>query len=944
MAKTHEARTYIDQAYLLADPVFYDRIEEALTGADADDLAMTVTHRLPAMSVTTEGIWARALPAPGAAGLATLPAHGWKLHCSAQPDQALTVLEAVLAEFEVAPFAFKVLRDTRLVTTTLARWWPRGQAGKFIAIYPTDRAHARQLAQRLADRLSGVVGPYILTDRPVPGSRCVFYRYGGIHRSTGRRADGSVDVDLVGPDGQRWTDARAPRYTRPPWVAEDLFPDADDATGTGLDDGAPAGADPSFFSRYTIVRALNHNTAGGVYLATTAAGEQVVIKEARPHTAFSPDGLDAVGRLEREYAVLQALAAVRTRREAPVAPRPVELATVWQHRYLVEEFVPGITLQRWMARSHPDAQGLGADGWAAFGARARDLVDQLAAALEAVETSGLVYSDASPMNMLIDAEDHLRLVDFESCDRTDRDPETAPRTAGYHPAAGTPAHSSARGWHDVAVGAVEACCLGPYNGLLSLSGPTFARAQVHLAATRSWPLTGMWDRLSPGVLDLPALGDVDTTTPATAQLAHATAAGIAAAATPDRAQRLFPGDVAGFGTHPAAVAHGAAGVLRMLHAAGTPVPARWLSWLTDRVGQDAVGKQLPAGLYTGAAGVGVALLELGRPELGAALLDAAADHISTIGHEAGFGVADGAAGVGLGLLAGADVADRGGRTQDADRWVQRAAEVAGTLWSNAHTVDGLPPGAAAPQAEAGWVWSLHPQRAIGHLHGSSGVAGFFLALAERTGDDSWLPGAIRAVQADLAQGRRRANGGIGYRAHAGDHAYEPYFVRGGAGVGMAIAALARATGQRSWMDTLQEAVTGIGTGITINAGLFAGMTGVAEFFSDAADVLPGDERTAALLEESIAMISALRVQRPVGVLFPGTLNRRLSCDVATGAAGVLGLLLRRSNGGRTLDLRQGRSLPGLAAIAAAQPRATAAGAADGGAARAWSRQLAGVAR
>lgn len=89
------------------------------------------------------------------------------------------------------------------------------------------------------------------------------------------------------------------------------------------------------------------------------------------------------------------------------------------------------------------------------------------------------------------------------------------------------------------------------------------------------------------------------------------AAGILATATPDREDRLFPGDIAQF-TAPGgglAVAHGAAGVLWALGSAGTEIPAAHLDWLTERVRRWA---EPNPGFYDGLHGVAYALDALGR--------------------------------------------------------------------------------------------------------------------------------------------------------------------------------------------------------------------------------------------------------------------------------------------------------------------------------------------
>ncbi|MFD9077286.1 serine/threonine protein kinase, partial [Streptomyces lasiicapitis] len=119
-------------------------------------------------------------------------------------------------------------------------------------------------------------------------------------------------------------------------------------------------------------------------------------------------------------------------------------------------------------------------------------------------------------------------------------------------------------------------------------------------------------------------------------------------ATPEREDRLFPGDVRQFDNQGASLAFGAAGVLHALHVtgrSGRPAFAEHFEEYVDWLVRAAERTRWPRpGLYDGLAGVAYVLDELGRTE-------AAQETLARLGGLAldgcGGGLFGGLAGVGL---------------------------------------------------------------------------------------------------------------------------------------------------------------------------------------------------------------------------------------------------------------------------------------------------------
>src|ERR671924_1163299 len=95
-------------------------------------------------------------------------------------------------------------------------------------------------------------------------------------------------------------------------------------------------------------RALHFSNGGGVSLAPNRrTGEQVVLKEARPHAGLASDGADAVARLQREREMLTRLAGL------DVVPQVRDYFQLGGHHFLVQSFLDGQPLNRCYTEKYP---------------------------------------------------------------------------------------------------------------------------------------------------------------------------------------------------------------------------------------------------------------------------------------------------------------------------------------------------------------------------------------------------------------------------------------------------------------------------------------------------------------------------------------------------------------------------------------------------------------
>ncbi|MFI6349187.1 lanthionine synthetase LanC family protein [Streptomyces sp. NPDC050560] len=876
--------------------------------------------------VGRRGYWILALP-PEVPPVA----QGWKLHVSATSRDSTRVLRAALPVLRDAGVHFKFLMDPAAVLECNGKSFGRGSSGKFITVYPADEADFRAVGDALTRALDGFEGPYLLSDRRYPGSRAVFYRYGGFATVSRLHPDGIPELLIHAPDGTPVPDTRNAYFHLPPWVRDpftgERHPDepaaADEETaattaapdtaadphaapdpGKDPEDAPEAGQFTLDGGRFTITSAMAFTNRGGIYRGIdNESGADVVIREARPGVEIGAAAVDAVELLRHEYAMLTELA------DTGLFVRPVALFTEWEHAFLVEEFVEGTHLGHLSIGDNPVyTLDLTAERLTDYYERFRALWLQVADAIAACHARGIVLGDLSPTNIMVTPDDRIRVIDLESAHHEDAPPGPArgaglatpgmaprrtrrtgggDRRADYYALGGlmlvtvmlchqpdvidpaVPRRLFAEAAEDLALPAELVALIGElYDEEAALPDPAALRARI--AAV---PFARHWRQAPP--LAAPALPEQA----ASARLhkrVDAVLDGIAEyllnTADTTRDDRLYPADPMVFLTNPLSLAHGAYGTLYALRLLTGEVPPAHLGWALRRpVDRGAV----PPGLYHGAAGVAWAQSALGLPEAAARTLRDLDGHPAL--HEEA-GVATGAAGYGMACLRlWRDTGDSG--------FLARAADTA------AHLAD-------LARSEGGTAWWEHPSGTtpVGYAEGASGVAMFLLALHTATGDTAPLQLGRAALDFDLAQAEYQPGGTFSFPAVVATDGrpsavLRHYWDHGTAGVLTTLLRYHQVTGDGALREQITRLLPDVRRKYTVFPQLFHGTSGLGNALLDAYEFLGAPE----LLGDAERVASAVlchAIERPEGTVFAGEQTVRETCDLASGSAGVA-LFLRR---------------------------------------------------
>lgn len=822
------------------------------------DVGVTVAEDLAAVTAPLPDGWSTRLDADWCYQQPpdlVVPDQGWKIHVSATPGSAERVLKVVWDYCTQVGMMFKFIRSQWVLLRRNGKYGDRGGSGKFITIFPTDEAALERTLRALAPALEGEQGPYILTDLRY-GSGPLFVRYGGFVSRLMRTPAGELVHCITDPGGRLVPDRRKPGFRVPEWVQ---VPDCLQASVVARRNGTLSGFP------FRATKALHFSNGGGVYEAVhTESGERVLLKEGRPLAGLDEDGKDAVERLEREHWAMHRL------RDLACVPDVIDYRKGHEHYFLARQFIDGKPLVQLIHERNPVINSHSTFTAATYAAWALAVLDSVAGCLAQMHANGVVFGDVHPNNILLRSDDSICFIDFEtSTELADDLPQRI----------GAPGFRAPETYRGPSVDLYGLGCLRISAFLpltVSLAWGQGKLEELLASISRSFQLPDAFGDQVRTDLALP----IDPTSQApgtTVQQPWEPVSGnwiglrdsavrhLLTAADTRRDDRLYPGDVSQFRVVGGGltVAAGAAGVIWALGRLGIGVPADHLQWLLERSANQTDPRP---GFFDGDAGIAYVLDEAGHPSEARALLDRA---VGNAAGEPGQGLYAGPAGVGLTAL---HLYDRSGES---------------ALWHTALAMAVLADG----DTQAGQQKPPNGSVPTGLLRGGSGNALLWLRLYEASGRPEQLRRAVAAVRADLAE----LGWGRPYDSDRSAPAWDtPFLGVGGAGVAMVLADLLEVTQESDLVEALADITSSLDVRYTANSGLLHGRAGTML----ASRYLGGDD---AAMSAHAVELGLHAVAHEPGLVFLGDHGMRLSCDLATGSAGVL-LALDAAIGSGTVHL------------------------------------------
>jgi serine/threonine protein kinase len=852
-----DARHLDKYIYTLSHKLFYEPFETYYT--PSDEYTRLIPDILKNLNkdwqISRDGFWCHVHPRG-----CIWPTQGWKIHVSATLVNSASIVSRVsrIALSNDVPFKFAV--DKNVLGMMGLKRWRRGGSGKFITLYPADTAAFIGLIKLLYEELRSDEGPYILSDKRYKDCRVLYYRYGGMSRVSRMEITGENTLCLVAPDGTIVPDIRAPYFAPPLW-ADDPFPTVkSERPEMALRQG-----------RYLIKKALAFSNSGGVYLAQDrSTGADVVIKEARAHTVQDGKGNDATSRLKKEYDILEGF------QELGLSPRPVEFFQEWENLFLVEEYLESVDLRMFIVTQTPLMRvDPSLEDSREYYQTVVRILSSFVHAVDVLHSRGIVFGDLSPNNIKIDPETYsVRLIDFESAMRVGVDDPTFLFTPGFKSVASIRENGQSFRDDRYALAAIMLYMMFPIASIAELRNDMFDKVLDTLARDIGWSATPL-----PKVIR--SLAD-DTITCSEACELLGTAASIGSpdyalnggmdtcrrdvedlgsfileSIRPERQDALFPADPFLHQTNPLSLGFGACGILYSLSKCGFAIPQTAYDWMERKL-NSVKPADLPPGLLTGAAGIAWSLGELGLMEGATRLMEIANESPIVKAHHS---FMYGMAGTGMANLY------MYLRTRKSE-YLTTAMDLAKSLLDSAR------------EDHRGLYWEADDLVHVGYGYGQTGVALFFLRLHQISGRDDLLSIGKRALQFDLSYGLVIQPGVMSFPHTTSEPTMLPYLEEGCAGI-------AKVAMRYGVWDNMDMMLSEVHRKYASFPGLLFGLGSFIDVLTDAY-IFSGKEQYLEMAKRPVSGIRSIYLlPQQQGAATPGDGLFRISCDYATGTAGVM---------------------------------------------------------
>lgn len=208
-------------------------------------------------------------------------------------------------------------------------------------------------------------------------------------------------------EGNKYLDIEGPFYT-PRRFIEDPFPIAKDVDNA---------QESKIAEDYSIHKALQMNNGGGIYKGERRKDRvAVVIKEARPYIGINQEYTSIFFRKREKDNLLKL-------KNCQYVPQVIEYFKEWEHEFLVEEYIEGITLQEFISNyslvtlSSNDQHNI-----EEYSSQIEKVVLNLIKALKYFHSINFIINDISPNNIIVSKDYRITFVDLEDSYFLDENP------------------------------------------------------------------------------------------------------------------------------------------------------------------------------------------------------------------------------------------------------------------------------------------------------------------------------------------------------------------------------------------------------------------------------------------------------------------------------------------------------------------------------------------
>lgn len=779
---------------------------------------------------------------------------GFKIHISTVYENAATTLNIVSKLLVELKIAFKHVKDQGCLYNMYSKHGNRISAGKFITIYPNEEEFIPLLEKLEEVLIDQPKGPYILTDRRWKDSN-IYYRYGAFKSIK----DDKGRYCIVNPQGELIVDSREPKFSLPYFVE---IPNE-----IKIQDEIMKSNAPNIDNRlklYNIESVIRFSNAGGIYKATRKSdGKKCVIKEARNEIGLDGQNRNSKERLQTEYEALLKLQGVDG------VMQVMDYFEVWENKFLVVEFVEGVTLYAWASVNYPSSRKQDVKE---YSTKVIKIVECLKGIVEQMHQRNVAMCDLQHQNIMIDENLNVNIIDFETAEEESSNSEPALATRGFANMHNTIARE--RDWYSLnrilqflllPIGPVQDIdmsvnlkhCLWIYKNYGSEMYEYFNNFQMETRdkITNFEKIFSNTFDIAKSQIDMRETQNTLDTKDTLDKLKNALLKNCNI-----ESKGFINGDIrqyemdcgllnlqnGGFGA-----------ILALLRLDSLNDEQR--QWIENQI-PDLLNNNYNNGFLTGRSGIACVLYECGYKEEAIQLMDLVMDSYDK--GSVDISLRSGLAGIGIAFACI-------GTEENNEEYLSQSKQITQTLLDKVDNEE-LP---------IGTDWQSYN---AGILDGHTGISIFLTLLYEITRNEKYLSFSEMLIERELTKSISSEDGSLRLLDSKTNRMY-PYLSNGSIGLGLAITALNRTDKCFSFQDELEAIIKATDYRIVLEPGLFDGIGGflLANCFQE----------NTILTEEILEVLNLFLIEHEDTYLVPGKMFYKLSSDVHTGVAGViLGML------------------------------------------------------
>lgn len=778
----------------------------------------------------------------------TLCTQGWKIHVSSNSKDTLETLKYVSQVAINYNIPFKHLLNEQIFFLNNSKNANRASSGKFIVLYPKNKNQFLLIMEEIRKKIRNLPkGPYILSDKRWKDSN-VYYRYGGFVAILNDKGEHCIKDQ----NGNLIPDDRTPFYTVPDF--EKSFDEYLDELNKSYRESTSI---ENPLNNYEILGALSFSNSGGVYKAQNKENQKkVIIKEARYNTGFDGQNRTALERQKIEYEALSDLSSVNGIVNA------IDYFKVWEHQFMVEEFIEGDNLHSWLAKNYPFLKD---EDTTIYTTNIESILKKLEDIITLMHKNNIVMGDLQPYNIIVDEKLNVTLIDFETASYANEKPSVGlgvPSFSNYSISINTD-----RDWY--ALYKIARFCLLPTY--------TSAETEYYLNTThKNWikkyygaSMLGIIEHIE-GKLKKPIkeynyLKENDYTTN---DLICKIKSGIFSNTYIN--DYLWPNDVrqSEYQNGDLTILYGSLGVIWSLLQSGENLNSTIKDWIEANILEKSFHNN-NTGLFTGTAGIATVLYQAGYKDRAINMFDAINLNLNT----EDISIVSGQSGIGLTLLSLYN------NTND-EKILNKCKYIASTIINNyKNDIQNKIFDPNVPN--------------IGLLNGWSGASLFFCLMYKYTKDEKFSKYANEFLKIDIKLLKEEKN--TMQLFDENNPRLLPYLSHGSIGVGIAIKYLKKVTNNPNIYSKELELITNLHlTKTTIDSGLLYGAAGflLIPTIMENTSSNKIDEASKNVHE----LLKVFLAQKDNYILTPGELSNRFTFDISSGSSGVLlGLLSYSQN-------------------------------------------------